>query len=88
MRIVHILVFAVSWFTPKPQTLVYVKDCRGRYVGVYSDQREVVTMSNPFLSDSQGNFTFFTNDVCVQVSVDGQKHWYKMWMQGLPVESR
>ena len=70
-------IIAVSWFTPKPRTYVYVKNCTTlKFEPVYVDSRKTTLMSNPFLSDAQGNFTFFIEDTCAAVSVDGGKYYY------------
>ena len=80
------IVIAISWFTPTPRSYVYVKDCRGVFKILYSDSREIIPLPNPFLSDSQGDFTFFTEGDCTLVSVDGGKRYFIL--ETLPAGAR
>lgn len=75
MKFLTYAIMAISWFTPKPYTEVYVKDCGVKFKTLYADDRATTPLPNPFLSDAHGNFTFFTSDDCTSVSIDGKKYY-------------
>ena len=66
---------AFSGYSNKPNHLIYVKDCHGRFKTIYADKDRTIPLANPFISDRKGQFTFFTNGNCVMVNANGGNLW-------------
>ena len=50
---------------------VEVRDCTGQHViPIFADDRLIIPMVNPFVTDPHGGYTFWARD-CAQVLVEG-----------------
>ncbi len=67
------VVIAVSGLADKPHRAVYIRDCAGQFIPVYSDSRMTQPLPNPFLADAHGKFTFYTDQDCIEAKSSGKR---------------
>lgn len=61
---------AANWFgatdTRDQYVNIYVKDCSGRLEPIFSDPEMTTPLPNPFVSNSDGTFLYFSKDKLVK----------------------
>jgi hypothetical protein len=47
--------------------MIAVKTCDGKWARVYADKRMTIPYANPFLSNADGSYSFYSLSECVDV---------------------
>jgi hypothetical protein len=82
----QVLVPQTSTLSLKPEYgSVLVKDCSGETVRIYADSKMTTPLPNPFVSDKNGDYLYFSTETYDDVRVVGEGSRYYVRIVSCPV---
>jgi hypothetical protein len=64
-----LIAMALLWFQTGTSKTIMVRPCGIKeYAPIFSDAARTVPMNNPFSSNADGSYRFYTTEKCVEVS--------------------
>lgn len=74
-------VIGTEKYLPHPlYAVVYVKTCHGEFENIYADKKLIISMANPFNTDADGHYRYYTNSYSGEVTImyDGKSNIYRV----------
>lgn len=69
---------SIAWtqkYDDQHHDLIYVKDCQDRFVDIYSDKELTIPLPNPFVSENDGRYLYWSSHPYEKVTII---HWNEM----------